>query len=277
MISSIQQILANDFDGFFLISGPCAIESEEITFETAQSIKNICNYLEIPFVFKASFKKANRTKMSSFVSIGEDKALKILRGIKDELDIAITTDVHECIDIEKIKGWLDIIQIPAFLSRQTELICAAAKVGVPVNIKKGQFMSAESMSYAAEKVKSTGNNSIFFTERGNSFGYQDLVVDFRNIPRMSDYCNAVIMDCTHSTQRPNNKNGVTGGNPDEVENIAKAALAVGAKGLFIETHPSPSSALSDGANMLPLNKLEPMLARLKRLSTKIDEIYGKNH
>ncbi|MGC6470209.1 MAG: 3-deoxy-8-phosphooctulonate synthase [Flavobacteriales bacterium] len=255
-------------DSFFLIAGPCVIESEEMAFNIAQHIKNICQEFGIPFVFKGSYRKANRSRLDSFTGIGDEKALAILSKIRKELDIPVTTDIHSAEEAQLAAKHVDILQIPAFLCRQTDLLVAAAKTGKTVNIKKGQFLSPESMKFAVQKIKDSGNQCVLLTERGNQFGYQDLVIDFRSIPKMQSYA-PVIMDVTHSLQQPNQSNGVTGGTPDMIDTIAKAAIATGADGIFIETHPTPSQAKSDGANMLPLNKLQGLIKKLIRLKKAI--------
>ena len=243
---------------FLLIAGPCAIEGEEMAFEIAEKCIEIAKKHSVQYVFKGSFKKANRSKIDSFTGIGDIKALKILS----------TTDVHEVSDIDVAKEHVDIIQIPAFLARQTDLLVAAAKSGKIVNIKKGQFMDSKSMSYAVDKVLQSGNKSVLITERGSMFGYQDLVVDFRNIPKMKVYA-PVILDVTHSLQKPNQESGVTGGQPDLIETIAKAGIVTGADGIIIETHSDPKSAKSDGKNMLPLDQLKYLIEKLVRLRSSI--------
>ncbi|MCB0508924.1 MAG: 3-deoxy-8-phosphooctulonate synthase [Bacteroidetes bacterium] len=247
---------------FFLIAGPCVVESEELCFEVAEQLKNITSELNIPFVFKASYKKANRSKLNAFTTIGEEKALQILANIKSKLEIPILTDVHETTDCDKVKDIVDVIQIPAFLCRQTELLIAAGKTGKIVNIKKGQFVNAEMMRFAAEKISSTNNKNIWLTERGTQFGYQDLIVDFRNIQLMKQFGFPVIFDATHSVQQPNQSAGVSGGKPEFIETLAKCAIVSGVDGIFLETHPNPSQALSDGANMLPLNEVKSLLEKL---------------
>ena len=253
----------------FLIAGPCAIEGKDMAFRIAEEIKKICMRLDIPFVFKGSFKKANRSKADSFMGIGDEKALRILKGVGDDLEVATTTDIHETPDAYLAAESVDVLQIPAFLCRQTELIQAAAETGKVVNIKKGQFMSAESMKFAADKVREVEDAQVWLTERGTTFGYQDLVVDFRSIPQMIQYADKVVMDCTHSLQQPNQSKGVTGGRPALISTIAKAAVAVGAQGLFIETHYNPSEAKSDAANMLPLDQLEPLLKTVRSIRSAI--------
>ena len=250
---------------FFLIAGPCVVEGEEITLFIAREIKKICAELEIPFYFKASYKKANRSSLSSFTGIGNDQALAVLAKVKQDLGLPIVTDIHT----EQEAAWAaqvaDVLQIPAFLCRQTDLLVAAAKTGKIVNIKKGQFMSPEAMRFAVEKVRAAGNEQVLITERGTSFGYTDLVVDFRGIKEMKKNGCPVVFDATHSLQQPNQPKGVTGGRPDLIETMAKAAVAVGFDGLFMETHPEPSKALSDGANMLPLDQLHDLLVKLLRI------------
>ena len=268
----LKKIIDGDFKSFFLIAGPCAVESKEVCISVAVECKSIAESLGIPYIFKASYIKANRTKKDSFRSIGVDKALTILRDIREEVDVPITTDIHEVSDIDLVKDVVDLIQIPAFLSRQSALIEASAETGLPINIKKGQFMSAPSMKHAADKARVNDQQPVLITERGNSFGYSNLVVDMPNIAEMMSYCNHVIMDCTHATQRPNQASGVTSGNPRDSELLARAALSVGAKGLFIETHPSPPVALSDGSNMIALSEMEGLIGRLHQFSTAINQL-----
>ena len=251
-------------DSFFLIAGPCAIESEEMAFDIARHIKAICEKLEIPFVFKGSYRKANRSRLDSFTGIGDEKALAILKKIRKELDIPVTTDIHSVEEAKLAAKHVDILQIPAFLCRQTDLIVAAAKTGKTINIKKGQFLSPQAMQFAVQKVKDSDNNCVLITERGSQFGYHELVVDFKGVPLMQEYA-PVVMDVTHSLQQPNQSSGITGGQPQLIETIAKAAIASGIDGIFIETHPKPQEAKSDGANMLPLDQLEDLLQKLVRL------------
>ena len=251
-------------DSFFLIAGPCAIEDEEMAFEIATHIKSLCEELGIPFVFKGSYRKANHSRLDSFTGIGDEKALAILKKIRKELDVPTTTDIHSVEEAELAAKSVDILQIPAFLCRQTDLLVAAAKTGKTVNIKKGQFLSPQAMQFAVQKVKDSGNNCVMLTERGSQFGYHELVVDFKGIPTMQEYA-PVIMDVTHSLQQPNLSSGVTGGQPQLIETIAKAAIASGVDGIFLETHPNPSQAKSDGANMLTLDQLEDLLKKLVRL------------
>ena len=265
MIDSIPNIKHINSENFFLIAGPCIIEDERIPYEIAEAIIKITDELKIPYIFKASYRKANRSKLTSFTGIGDQKGLEILKDIKEKYGIPVITDIHNAEEAVKAAEYVDILQIPAFLCRQTDLLIAAAKTGKAVNIKKGQFLSADSMKYAVEKVRQSGNDNIFLTERGNMFGYQDLVVDFRNIPWMKDHNVPVIADITHSLQQPNQAGGISGGRPEMIETIGKAAIAVGADGIFIETHPNPSEARSDGENMLPLNQLENLLRKLVRI------------
>ena len=250
---------------FFLIAGPCVIESKKTTNEIANSLSDICNRLEIPFIFKASYKKANRTKLSSFTGIGDLDALKILEDIKNKYNIPVTSDVHSTEEIKFASKFLDIIQIPAFLCRQTDLLIAAAKTNKIVNIKKGQFMDPINMGYAIKKVTEHNNKNIMITERGSMFGYQDLVIDFKSIPIMKSFGVPIIMDITHSLQKPNQNNGETSGNPEFIETIAKASIAAGIDGIFLETHPEPSKAKSDGSNMIELSKVEDLLLKLIKI------------
>ena len=250
---------------FFLMAGPCVIEGEDMALRIAERIKHITDKLQIPFIFKGSYRKANRSRRDSFTGIGDEEALRILAKVGREIGVPTVTDIHESEEAAQAAQAVDVLQIPAFLCRQTELLLAAAKTGKVVNIKKGQFLSGEAMQWAVDKVRGAGNAHVILTERGNSFGYSDLVVDFRNLPIMSQFGAPVVMDVTHSLQQPNQASGVTGGQPALIETIAKAAIAVGADGLFIETHPTPATALSDGANMLPLDQLEGLLQRLTRV------------
>jgi len=258
-----------DTNKLFLIAGPCAIEGEEIAFSIAERLIGLSQKLNIPLIFKGSYRKANRTSINSFTGIGDEKALKILEKIKDQLGVPVCSDIHSDQEAARAAEVLDVIQIPAFLCRQTSLLVAAAKTGKIINIKKGQFLSAGAMEFAAKKITDSGNDNVWLTERGTSFGHHDLIVDFRGITEMKSFGHPVIMDCTHSLQQPNQKSGVTGGKPEMIETIAKAAVAVGADGLFIETHPDPSSAKSDGANMLPLDQLEALLVKLLRIREAI--------
>ena len=256
-------------DNFFLIAGPCVVENDKMVDEIAGSVSAICKKLGIPYIFKASYRKANRSKRDSFTGIGDEKALNILKAVGDHFDIPVTTDIHTDAEAAMAAAYVDILQIPAFLCRQTSLLVAAAQTGKVVNIKKGQFVSPEAMRFAMEKVQEEGNQNVILTERGTTFGYQDLIVDFRGLPAMQSFGATVVLDCTHSLQQPNQSSGVTGGRPALIETIARAGIAVGADGLFIETHPKPSEAKSDGANMLPLDRLEGLLERLVRIREAI--------
>ena len=255
---------------FLLIAGPCVVENEEVVNETAASLLELSEKYHIPFVFKASYRKANRSKADSFSGIGDIKALEILAKMKSRYSVPVITDIHNPDEAAMAAEYVDVLQIPAFLCRQSDLLLAAAKTGKWVNIKKGQFLSGASMAFAVEKVREAGNDRIMLTDRGNTFGYQDLVVDFRNIPEMQKNGVPVIMDITHSLQQPNQSTGVTGGQPALIETIGKAAIATGADGIFIETHPDPSVALSDGANMLKLSQMEKLLKKLIALRNTVN-------
>jgi 2-dehydro-3-deoxyphosphooctonate aldolase (KDO 8-P synthase) len=250
---------------FFLLAGPCVIENETMALRIAEKITVISDKLGIPYVFKGSYKKANRSKVDSFTGIGDEKALSILKKVGDTFGIYTVTDIHETHDASLAAEYVDILQIPAFLCRQTDLLVAAAKTGKIVNVKKGQFLSPAAMKFAAQKIVDSGNSQVLLTERGTTFGYTDLIVDYRGIPEMQALGFPVVMDVTHSLQQPNQASGVTGGMPSLIETIAKASVAVGVDGLFIETHPEPDKALSDGANMLQLDLLEPLLEKLLRI------------
>jgi len=254
---------------FFLIAGPCAIEGEDMAFEIAEQVNAICERLEIPYIFKGSYRKANRSRIDSFTGIGDEKALRILKAIGEQFQIPVTTDIHTEPEAALAAQYVDVLQIPAFLCRQTSLLVAAAETGKVVNIKKGQFLSPHAMQFAADKVRAAGNERVLLTERGTTFGYQDLIVDFRGIPTMQALGAPVVLDCTHSLQQPNQTSGVTGGRPAMISTIAKAGIAAGVDGLFIETHPKPATAKSDGANMLPLDQLEPLLERLVNIRKAI--------
>lgn len=267
-MNNIPNIKFTDSGNFFLIAGPCAVESEQNVFEIACTVKAITERLQIPYIFKASYRKANRSRLDSFTGIGDEKALNIIKSVKDKLQLPVLTDVHTAEECAIAAEYVDVLQIPAFLCRQTDLLVAAAKTGKVVNIKKGQFLSADAMQFAVNKVKESGNENIWLTERGTTFGYQDLVVDYRGIPVMQKYA-PTVLDITHSLQQPNQSSGVTGGKPDLIETVAKAGIAVGVDGIFIETHPDPSQAKSDGANMLKLDLLEDLLTKLVKIRKAI--------
>lgn len=268
MIQHLSNISHKDSKNFFLIAGPCAIESEDMAMRIAETVIKITDKYNIPYIFKGSFKKANRSRVDSFTGIGDEKALQILKKVGETFNIPTTTDIHENAHAELAAQFVDILQIPAFLVRQTDLLVAAAKTNKVVTLKKGQFLSPEAMKFAVQKVKDSGNNKTAIIERGNSFGYTDLIVDYRGIPIMKQY-SPVILDITHSLQQPNQESGVTGGRPELIETIAKAGIAVGADGIFLETHPNPSEAKSDGANMLQLDKLDNLLAKLTKIREAI--------
>jgi len=272
ILNTIEYLNNLESGNFFLMAGPCVVENEEITFKAAETVKRITDKYKVPFIFKASYKKANRSRLDSFSGIGDQKALKILSEVRKQLKVPIVTDIHSAEEANIAAEYVDVLQIPAFLCRQTELLIAAAKTNKVINIKKGQFVSPDSMKFAAQKVVDSGNNRVFLTERGTTFGYQDLVVDFRGIPTMKSFGFPVVMDVTHSLQQPNQTVGVTGGRPDQIETIARAAIVVGADGLFMETHPDPSKALSDGANMLKLDLLEGLIERLVKIKQTINTL-----
>ncbi|MEY3192663.1 MAG: hypothetical protein RI982_434 [Bacteroidota bacterium] len=258
-----------DAQQFFLIAGPCVVENEELVMEIGEKVSTLCKNLGIAYVFKASYRKANRTSANSFTGIGDDTGMELIKKVGAAFKVPTTSDIHAHDEAAMAAKYIDILQIPAFLCRQTDLLIAAAATGKIVNVKKGQFLSGASMKFAVDKIRLAGNDKVMLTERGNTFGYQDLVVDYRNIPAMAENGVPVIMDCTHSLQQPNQTSGVTGGNPQLIETIAKAAIATGAHGLFIETHPNVAQAKSDGANMLPLDKLAPLLEKLVRLKKAV--------
>ena len=268
MIQHLSNISHKDSKNFFLIAGPCAIESEDMAMRIAETVIKITDKYKIPYIFKGSFKKANRSRVDSFTGIGDEKALQILKKVGETFNIPTTTDIHENAHAELAAQFVDVLQIPAFLVRQTDLLVAAAKTNKVVTLKKGQFLSPEAMKFAVQKVKDSGNEKTAIIERGNSFGYTDLIVDYRGIPTMKQYA-PVILDITHSLQQPNQESGVTGGRPELIETIAKAGIAVGADGIFLETHPNPSEAKSDGANMLQLDKLDNLLAKLTKIREAI--------
>lgn len=260
-LNNIPNIKHLDSDNFFLLAGPCAIEGEDMAFRIAEKLVEITDKLNIPFVFKGSFKKANRSRIDSFTGIGDEKALKILAGVSKRFDVPTVTDIHTNEDAAMAAEYVDILQIPAFLVRQTDLVVAAANTGKTVNLKKGQFMSPESMKHAVQKMLDSNNQNVMVTDRGTMFGYQDMIVDFRGIPVMKEFATTVL-DITHSLQQPNQTSGVTGGRPDMIETIAKAGIAVGVDGLFIETHFDPANAKSDGANMLDIQYFEQLMTKL---------------
>lgn len=272
MTDFLKELFANqqyDENNFFLIAGPCVVENEELIFEVAEKVSTICKKLQIPYIFKSSYRKANRTSASSFTGLGDEAALEMIKKVGSHFSIPTISDIHAHEEAAIAAKYVDVLQIPAFLCRQTDLLVAAAQTGKIVNVKKGQFVNGESMKFAVEKIKKGGNEKVMLTDRGNTYGYNDLVVDYRNIPIMKQHSVPVIMDCTHSLQQPNQSGGVTGGNPKMIETIAKAAIAVGADGLFIETHPNPSVAKSDGANMLKLDLLEELLIKLIKIRKAI--------
>lgn len=258
----LPKLLNSSSDNFFVLAGPCVIEGEEIVMQIAERLVKICSTYDIPLVFKGSYKKANRTRIDSFTGIGNEAALAILAKVRDTFNIPVVTDIHTEEEADLAAKYVDVLQIPAFLCRQTDLLVAAAKTGKTVNVKKGQFSSPASMQFAVDKIVQSGNDQVMLTDRGTMFGYQDLVVDYRSIPIMQSFKVPVIMDCTHSLQQPNQTSGVTGGNPQMISTVAKAAIAVGADGLFIETHPDPANAKSDGANMLHLDEFEQLMKQL---------------
>jgi 2-dehydro-3-deoxyphosphooctonate aldolase (KDO 8-P synthase) len=272
MIEKLPFIKNTDSGNFFLLAGPCVVENKDLCFEVVARVKEITGRLEIPYVFKASYRKANRSRLDSFTGPGDQVALDILQQVRETFKVPVVTDIHSEAEAEMAARYADILQIPAFLCRQTDLLVAAAKTGKMVNIKKGQFLAAGSMKYAAEKVIQAGNCNVMLTERGTMFGYQDLIVDYRSIVEMKSFGYPVIMDITHSLQQPNQSSGVSGGRPDLIETIAKAAIAVGADGLFIETHPDPSKALSDGANMLKMDLLEDLLGKLVKIRKTVNAL-----
>ncbi len=265
LLTSLFTKQSYDPSNFFLIAGPCIVEGEDLVMEVADKVSAICSKMGIPYVFKASYRKANRTSATSFTGIGDEAAMQLIKKVGETYGLPTTSDIHAHDEAALAAQYIDILQIPAFLCRQTDLLVAAALTGKVVNVKKGQFVSGDAMKFAVDKIKKAANEQVMLTERGNSFGYQDLIVDYRNIPIMQGHGVPVIMDCTHSLQQPNQPSGVTGGNPQMIGTIAKAAIAVGANGLFIETHPNPSVAKSDGANMLQLHLLESLLAQLIKI------------
>lgn len=266
---NIDYLKSSKAGNFFLLAGPCVIEGESMAMHIAEHIKKVTERLDIPYVFKGSFRKANRSRLDSFTGIGDEKALRILAKVRETFGIPVVSDVHSTEDVAMAADYLDIIQIPAFLCRQTELLVAAARTGKIVNVKKGQFLSPGAMKFVAEKITASGNPNVLLTERGTTFGYTDLIIDYRGIPQMKEFGHPVILDITHSLQQPNQQSGVTGGTPSLIETVAKAGVAVGADGLFIETHHDPANAKSDGANMLRLDLLEGLLEKLVRIRQAI--------
>ncbi|SHJ20464.1 3-deoxy-8-phosphooctulonate synthase [Pseudozobellia thermophila] len=270
-LSLIPQIKHSDSKNFFLLSGPCAIEGEDMALRIAEKIVSVTDRLKIPYVFKGSFKKANRSRVDSFTGIGDEKALKILKKVSETFEVPTITDIHEPSDAAMAAAYVDVLQIPAFLVRQTDLVVAAAQTGKVVNLKKGQFMSPESMKHAVKKVTDSGNEQVWITDRGTMFGYQDMIVDFRGIPTMQQYA-PVVLDVTHSLQQPNQSSGVTGGRPELIGTIARAGIAAGVDGIFMETHFDPANAKSDGANMLHLDHLEKLLTDLTTLRSAVNSL-----
>lgn len=270
-LSEVPNIKHFNSNNFFLLCGPCAIEGEDMALRIAEKVISITDKLEIPYIFKGSFKKANRSRIDSFTGIGDEKALKILRKISETFDVPTVTDIHEVEDATKAAEYVDVLQIPAFLVRQTDLVVAAAETGKVVNLKKGQFMSPEAMKHAVQKVKDAGSNKAWITDRGSMFGYQDMIVDFRGIPTMRKFA-PTILDVTHSLQQPNQSAGVTGGRPDMIETIARAGVVNHVDGLFIETHYNPATAKSDGANMLHLDNLESLLTNLVSIRKTVNSL-----
>ncbi len=269
-LSTVPQLKYTSGDNFFLLSGPCAIEGEDMAMRIAETIVGITDRLRIPYIFKGSFKKANRSRVDSFTGIGDEKALKILRKVSEAFEVPTITDIHQVSDAGLAAQYVDVLQIPAFLVRQTDLVVAAAETGKVVNLKKGQFMSPESMRHAVNKVTDSGNDQVWITDRGTMFGYQDMIVDFRGIPLMKQFA-PVVLDVTHSLQQPNQTSGVTGGRPELIDTIARAGIAAGVDGIFLETHFDPANAKSDGANMLPLDQLERLLSRLTALRSTVNQ------
>lgn len=274
MYPQIENLKHTDSNTFFLMAGPCVIEGEAMAMHIAETIVKITDKWKIPYIFKGSYRKANRSRFDSFTGIGDEKALLILRKVRESFDIPVVTDIHSAEEAVMAAEYVDILQIPAFLCRQTDLLIAAARTGKIVNIKKGQFLSPEAMQFAAGKVVESGNHQVMLTERGTTFGYQDLIVDYRGIPQMQSLGFPVVLDVTHSLQHPNQTSGVTGGVPRLIETMARAGIAVGVDGLFMETHPEPSKAKSDGANMLPLHRLDALLGRLVALRQVVNTFHG---
>lgn len=272
--SFLEQLFGAQYnkDNFFLLAGPCVIEGEEVIMQTAEKVVAICEQHKIPLVFKSSYRKANRTRLDSFTGIGDEAALKILAKVRERFGVPVVTDIHAADEAAMAAEYVDVLQIPAFLCRQTDLLVAAAKTGKVVNVKKGQFLSPEAMQFAVTKLQESGNDKVMLTDRGTTFGYHDLIVDYRGIPTMQKMNVPVILDCTHSLQQPNQSSGVTGGNPEMIETIARAGIAVGVDGLFIETHPNPAVAKSDGANMLHLDLLDGLMHKLTKLRAVVNTL-----
>lgn len=270
-MNTLEYLLSSPTNNFFLLAGPCVIEGEQMALDIAAAIAPVCAELNIPYAFKGSYRKANRSRLDSFTGIGDIEALQILRKVGREFGVPVVTDIHTPSEAQTAAEFVDILQIPAFLCRQTDLLVAAAATGKLVNIKKGQFLSPEAMQFAVQKVRDAGNQQVLLTERGTTFGYQDLLVDYRGLPTMREYA-PVVLDCTHSLQQPNQDAGVTGGRPELIETVARCGIAAGADGLFLETHPSPHTAKSDGANMLRLDLLPDMLRRLTLLRSAVNNI-----
>lgn len=266
---NIDYLKTSKSNNFFLLAGPCVIEGEAMALDIAETLVNITERLDIPYVFKGSYRKANRSRLDSFMGIGDEKALRILAKVRETFGIPVVTDIHTAEEAEMAAEYVDILQIPAFLCRQTDLLVAAAKTGRVVNIKKGQFLAPDAMKFAAQKIVESGNHQVMLTDRGTTFGYQDLIIDYRGIPKMQETGFPVILDITHSLQQPNTTSGVTGGLPHLIETVAKAGVAVGVDGIFMETHPNPSIAKSDGANMLPLSQVESLLEKLVKIRQAI--------
>ena len=275
-IPNIPQLKYKNSNNFFLLAGPCVVESRDITMQIAEKITEITDKYQIPFVFKASYRKANRSRIDSFAGIGDEKALKILAEVRQTFQIPVITDIHSAEEASFASEYTDILQIPAFLCRQTDILVAAAKTGKWVNVKKGQFVSPASMIFAINKIIDSGNENVMLTDRGTMFGYQDIVVDYRGIVEMKTFGKPVVLDITHSLQQPNSSTGVTGGRPDMIETIAKAGVINGIDGIFLETHPDPKNAKSDGANMLQLDKLDNLLFKLKKVREVFLEISDKD-
>jgi 2-dehydro-3-deoxyphosphooctonate aldolase (KDO 8-P synthase) len=272
ILNSIENIRHTDSGMFFLLAGPCVVEGEQLLMTVAETMCELCDRYQIPYVFKASYRKANRSRSDSFTGIGDIQALKLLAKVREEFKVPVVTDIHNAEEAQMAAEYVDILQIPAFLCRQTDMLQAAARTGRVVNIKKGQFLSPEAMRFAADKVAAEGNNKVMLTDRGTTFGYTDLIVDMRSIPLMQTTGYPVIVDITHSLQQPNQSSGVTGGQPQMIETIARASIAAGCDGLFIETHPDPSQAKSDGANMLKLDKMEGLLKNLSVIKKAINTL-----